>query len=361
MKTIKPTLITILCTIVGFALLCTARGGQTPQPPPASENTWYGYQALFSDTTGGANSAFGYQALYSNTDGVFNDALGTQALYSVTSGIRNLGLGAFALNLLTNGDSNTAVGNASLINSGTVNFNAALGRRALFRCQGDQNIGLGFFTGSNNNGGGNNIYIGNVGPVPIGSESNTIRIGTQIPATATIGNPPVESHPFPQHTDTYIAGIFGAATSLGVPVYIDASGKMGTTPSSQKFKQDIKSMDKASEAVLSLRPVTFHYKKDSKSTPQFGLVAEEVAKVNPDLVARDGKGEIYSVRYEAVNAMVLNEFLKEHRKVEQLETKLAQQEKDFTERLKEQDTKIQKVSDKVELTKPAPQMVSSNQ
>ena len=116
-------------------------------------------------------------------------------------------------------------------------------------------------------------------------------------------------------------------------------------------------MDKTSEAILALKPVSFQYKSDTKGTPQFGLIAEEVAKVNPDLVVRDRKGEIYSVRYEAVNAMLLNEFLKEHRKVEELEAKLAQQEKDFTARLKEQDAKIQKVSDEVELSKPAPQMV----
>ncbi len=110
-----------------------------------------------------------------------------------------------ALVSLTSGDSNTALGNACLVNAGIVNFNTAVGRRALFRCQGDQNIGLGFFAGSNlNDGSANNIFIGNVGPVPIGAESNTIRIGTQTASTATVGNPPIESHIFPAHTATRV-------------------------------------------------------------------------------------------------------------------------------------------------------------
>src|SRR5205814_2286083 len=119
-------------------------------------------------------------------------------------------------------------------------------------------------------------------------------------------------------------------------------------------------MDKNSEAVLALKPVSFHYKNDTKATPQFGLIAEEVAKVNSDLVVRDKDGQIYSVRYDAVNAMLLNEFLKEHRKVEELEAKLAQQQKHFTARFKEQDTKIQKVSDQVELSKPGPRTVDNH-
>ena len=152
------------------------------------------------------------------------------------------------------------------------------------------------------------------------------------------------------------------------------NGKLATVASSQRYKTAIKPMEEASAVVLSLQPVTFRYKKDSKGIPQFGLVAEEVAKLNPNLVVRDAKGEIYSVRYDAINAMLLNEFLKEHKKVEEQEaaiTKLnstvakqeatiAQQQKDFTARLKEQDSRIQAVSDKVELNKPAPRTVESN-
>src|SRR5262249_8109095 len=151
-------------------------------------------------------------------------------------------------------DSNIAVGGGSLTHGVSVNFNTALGRRALFRTLGDQNTGLGFFAGSNNDGGTNNIYIGNVGPVPIGTESNTIRLGTQTATIATVGNPPVESHLMPAHTATFIAGIFGKLSLGGTPVYINSNGKLGTAPSSARFKEAIKPMDKASEAILALEP-----------------------------------------------------------------------------------------------------------
>lgn len=342
MKTLIPK---TLVTLTLLALSLTAQAGQNPDESTTAANTWYGYQALFNQHAPGVsnsnNTAYGYQALYSCLDGVRNVAAGPAAALS-----------------LTTGDSNIAIGSGSLTNSVAVNFNTAVGRRALFRVQSDQNTALGFFAGSNaNDGSVNNIYIGNVGPVPIGPESNTIRIGTQIPTTATIGNPPIESHPMPAHTDTYIAGIFGSATSLGIPVYVDADGKLGTTPSSQRFKDEIKPMENASEAILSLRPVTFRYKKeiDPKKVPQFGLVAEEVAKVNPDLVARDSKGEIYSVRYDAVNAMLLNEFLKAHQRIEKQDKRIDE----LTAQLKQQAALIQKVSDRVELGRPSPQVVDN--
>jgi hypothetical protein len=342
----------------------TANGSQALLSNTTGEqNTAVGSQALNSNTTGDGNTANGFQALYSNTTGVLNEAFGDGALFSNTVGIRNLGLGTAALSSLTDGDSNTAVGNASLLNSGTVDFNTALGRRALYRCQGDQNIGLGFFAGSNlNDGSANNIYIGNVGPVPIGAESNTIRIGTQTPSIATIGNPPVESHTLPAHTATYIAGISETGVR-GTPVKISSSGQLGVAPSSARFKQEIQSMDSASEVLLALRPVTFRYKFeiDPEGVPEFGLLAEDVEKVNPDLVVRDKEGRPYTVRYEAVNAMLLNEFLKEHRKVEQLT-------KDFQSKLAEQQKQIealtsglQKVSAQLELSNPAPQTVLNDQ
>jgi uncharacterized coiled-coil protein SlyX len=156
-----------------------------------------------------------------------------------------------------------------------------------------------------------------------------------------------------------------------VPVVVDMNGNLGTAASSERFKKDIKSMDQSSETILRLKPVTFHYKNDSKGTPQFGLVAEEVAKVNSDLVVHDARGEIYTVRYDAVNAMLLNEFLKAHRKVEEQETTItqlksavAQQQKGMevlTAILREQASQIQKVSAQLELRKTAPQTVASNQ
>jgi hypothetical protein len=144
--------------------------------------------------------------------------------------------------------------------------------------------------------------------------------------------------------------------------YVNSAGRLGTLPSSARFKAEIKPMDKTSEAILALKPVTFRYKKeiDPDRVPQFGLVAEDVEKVNP-LVVRDAEGKPYTVRYEAVNAMLLNEFLKEHRKVQELEATIARQQKDFAARLKEQDAKIQRVSDQVELGKSAPQMAINSQ
>jgi hypothetical protein len=153
-------------------------------------------------------------------------------------------------------------------------------------------------------------------------------------------------------TATYIAGISGATVPDGVGVIVDADGHLGTVVSSARFKAEIKPMDKASEAVLALKPVTFRYKHelDPAGIPQFGLVAEEVEKVNPDLVARDEQGKPFSVRYEAVNAMLLNEFLKEHRKVERLEKQVAL----LT-------AGLHKVSAQLEVSKAAPQTVLNNQ
>jgi hypothetical protein len=129
-----------------------------------------------------------------------------------------------------------------------------------------------------------------------------------------------------KQTATFITGIRGTTTANGdaVPVVIDSAGQLGTISSSQRFKDQIRPMNDASEAIMALKPVTFHYKTDSKATPQFGLIAEDVARVNPDLVVRDDKGEIYTVRYEAVNAMLLNEFLKEHQKVTEQQSTIAE-------------------------------------
>jgi hypothetical protein len=158
---------------------------------------------------------------------------------------------------------------------------------------------------------------------------------------------------------TFIAGIRGATVPGGVGVIVGSDGHLGTVTSSARFKEGIKPMDKASEAILALKPVTFRYKKelDPDGIPQFGLVAEQVEKVNPDLVARDEDGKVYTVRYEAVNAMLLNEFLKEHKKVEQLEGTIAT----LAATVKEQAAQIQKVSAELEVSKPAPKTVLNNQ
>ena len=349
---------------VPFLLTCFAlsQTAQAVVPPPdggyANRNTAEGKDALFSLTTGVDNTALGFQALYNGTTASGNTAVGSQALLSNTASTRNVAVGAAALDSLTSGEMNTAVGNVSLEQGVSVNFNTALGRHALGRTQGDQNTGLGFFAGWNlSDDGTNNIYIGNAGPVPIGTESNTIRIGTQTATIVTVGNPPFESHPMPAHTATFIAGISGTAVT-GRPVMINANGKLGTPPSSARFKEEIKPMDKASEAILALKPVMFRYKKevDAERTPQFGLVAEQVEKVNPDLVTRDPDGKAFTVRYEAVNAMLLNEFLKEHRQVQE-----QQKEIDVLRaELREQRALIRKVSARVELqTAPAQTVANS--
>ena len=236
---------------------------------------------------------------------------------------------------------------------------------------GSSNIALGASAGQNLTTGSNNIDIGNAG---VAGESNTIRIGT-------VGT----------QTNTFIAGISGVTVAGGVGVIVDTNGHLGTVVSSERFKDAIKPMDKASEAILALKPVTFRYKHelDPEGIPQFGLVAEQVEKVNPDLVARDEQGKVYTVRYEAVNAMLLNEFLKEHRKVEEQGRKLPEQEVTIAEQrksfqasitkleatvahqrkemealtasLKEQAAQIQKVNDQLEVSKAAPQMVVNNQ
>ena len=211
---------------------------------------------------------------------------------------------------------------------------------------GNGNIALGFEAGINLATGNKNIDIGNKG---VAGESSTIRIGN-------VGN----------QTNTFIAAISGATVPTGVAVIIDSSGHLGTTTSSARFKESIQPMDKTSEAILALKPVTFRYKHDldSLGIPQFGLVAEEVEKVNPDLVARDEQGKPYTVRYEAVNAMLLNEFLKEHRKVQKLEANDAEQRsesKALAATVKEQAAQIQKASAQLELSKAAPQTVLNSQ
>jgi hypothetical protein len=312
-------------TATGFATLYSNTTG--------NQNTAYGFQALYSNTTGLGNTANGDQALYSNTTGFDNTANGDAALYSNTTGNDNVATGLEALPFNTTGYRNTANGYQALFSNTTGGRNTAEGFQALYQNTGSNNVGLGFNAGYNLTTGSNNIHIGNFGD---SADTNTIRIGR-------LG----------LQTRAFMQGIRGVTTANGnaIPVLIDSAGQLGTMSSSRRFKKQIKPIDQASEAILALKPVTFHYKSDDTGTPQFGLIAEEVAEVNPDLVVRDEKGEIYTVRYEAVNAMLLNEFLKAHRTVQ------GQQEEidALKAELKEQKALIQKVSDKMELNKPAPQ------
>jgi hypothetical protein len=263
-----------------------------------AENTATGFLALSNNTTGNSNTATGEGALSSNTSSGNNTAVGANALRNNITGSTNTATGSEALINNTIGSSNTAIGHTALAGNTTNSLNTAIGAAALAGNSGFNNIALGAGAGANLTTGDSNIDIGDPG---VGGESNTIRIGLE-----------------GTQTRTFIAGIREQQVGNdAVNVIIDSFGKLGTTVSSRRFKKEIKPMAKASEAILALKPVTFHYKSDNTNTPQFGLIAEEVAAVNPNLVVRDTNGEVYTVRYDAVNAMLLNEFLKEHEKVEE--------------------------------------------
>jgi Chaperone of endosialidase len=331
--------------------LNTALGAGTLFVNGADENTATGAGALLSNTTGSPNTANGAFTLFSNTDGTFNTATGDRALFSNTVGSNNTANGASALFNNTVASDDTADGAFALVNNTTGNFNTAIGVNALRNnTTGSNNIALGFSAGDNLTIGDNNIDIGAEG---VADESNTIRIGAN-------------------QRGTFIAGIRGATTANAdaIPVLIDSAGQLGTLSSSRRFKKEIEPMDKTSEAILALKPVTFHYKHDNTGTPQFGLIAEDVAKVNPDLVVHDKNGEIYTVRYDAVNAMLLNEFLKEHKKVEQQQANIAElkstvvlQQKGIevlTAQLKAQGAQIQNMSARFNVGKRVPELALNN-
>jgi hypothetical protein len=294
-----------------------------------SDNTAYGDEALLVNTTGSYNTATGSQALLNNTaDG--STAYGYQAAFSNSTGERNLAIGYQALRDNMTADLNTAIGYQALANNTLGEGNTAIGDSALIQSEGNGNTALGDKAGFNLTTGDFNIYIANAGSA---SESNTIRIGR----SDTVN-------------DCYIHGIYGSTYGpADMAVRIGNDGKLGTMASSARFKKDIKPMDKASESILALKPVTFHYKNDAMGTAQFGLVAEEVAKVNPDLVVLDRDGKPYSVRYEQVNAMLLNEFLKEHRKVKNLEATVA-----------ELAARLERVSAQVQMNDSAAQVAANN-
>jgi hypothetical protein len=301
----KPRIPSVLIT---FALVCFALSPRVQAVVPAPDGgypnftTAEGQNALFSLTTGSANTAVGWFSLRNDTTGSNNTAIGAGALLSNDTGRRNTATGVGALlsnhgGLLGAGSFNTANGTAALLQNSTGFGNTAIGDNAL----------------SSNTTGSNNTALGFSAGTAVITASNTCFIGNIRDA---------------------------AVNAPGVPVVIDLNNQLGTIVSSRRFKNEINPMDKASEAILALKPVTFHYKSDTTGTPQFGLIAEEVAEVNPDLVVRDKNGELYTVRYDAVNAMLLNEFLKEHKKIEKLEATVA----DLATTVKEQAAHLQRVS-----------------
>jgi trimeric autotransporter adhesin len=324
-----------------------------------SDNTANGFDALFSNTTGGSNTAIGDSALFSNTTGAGNTASGARALFSNTEGFFNTANGFAALFSNTTGSSNTAIGDSALASNTTAVANTAVGFDALVsNTTGVANTAVGFDALDSNTTGNHNIALGTVAGGSVTSADNVICIG--LPGE-NVSN------------SCYIAQIFGQTSAGGTAVFINSDGKLGTTTSSRRFKEGIKPMNKASEVLFRLNPVIFHYKKeiDPKAIPQLGLVAEEVEQLNPDLVVRDKEGKPYSVRYEAINTMLLNEFLKEHKRVEKQAREIQEQKATINElkrgmetvvaHLKEQDSKIQKVGAQIEVRNPVPQMVLNKQ
>ena len=319
-----------------------------------TRNTANGYAALYRNTADD-NTATGFGALHGNTTGTLNTAVGTEALFHNDSGSDNNAVGAFALFNNVSGSFNNAHGRDALLNS-TGDQNNAMGDDAMFfNTTGSFNTAVGDDALDNNVDGDSNVAIGDEAGTGLGpSVSNCIAIN--VPGAG----------PFAVLDNTcFIGSIFDQPVSdVGTQeaVFVDQFNVVGITASSRRFKHDIQPMDKSSEAILALKPVTFKYNADKNGRTQYGLIAEEVATVNPDLVVQHKDGEISTVRYEQVNAMLLNEFLKEHKKVQNLETTVAQQTKGMevlTAQLKEQAAQIQKVSAQVEVNKPAPQTVAN--
>jgi hypothetical protein len=356
------TAIPLLFITVAFACVGFLASNSFGVVPPADGgypggNTAEGQAALLNLTTGGYNTAVGWLSLRSDATNSFNTAIGAGtllantadqntatgagALFSNTTGIQNMANGAFALFSNATGSQNTASGVNALFSNTTGNFNTANGVAALFdNTTGSNNTALGFLAGTG-----------------VATANNVICIG----------------HPGADVSNScFIGNIRGVTTANpdAIPVQIDSAGQLGTMSSSRRFKKEIKAMDKASEAILALKPVTFHYKSDNTKRPEFGLIAEEVADISPDLVVRDENGEVYTVRYDAVNAMLLNEFLKEHRRNEMQESRIQAQEATIARQQKQIEgltAGLQKVSAQLaaaspsfgglELNKSAPQTV----
>ena len=424
--TIPVILIPLLLACFGFAPMVQAVGPDTDGSIPGSNNgdgigvlvsrttgvwnTGTGFEALSQLTAGNQNTATGLRALSSDINGGFNTATGVFSLFSNTNGFFNSATGAYSLANNISGDYNTATGYSALYRN-TASFNTATGFAALYKnTTGLSNTANGFqalnsnTTGFNNTANGVNALLFNTGDNntatgvdalsnnTTGSQNTALGKGAGSNVITAdhvicIGHPGLNAS-----SSCFIGQIFGRPSSGGTAVFINSNGFLGTITSSRRFKEEIKPMEQASEALFALKPVTFRYKKgiDPQGIPQFGLVAEEVEAVNPDLVVRDKEGKVNTVRYEAINAMLLNEFLKEHRKVEehackvaeqettmtQLKATVAQQQKDFqvmtteqkkdfeskiahqqkeiqvlTAALKEQTAQIQQVSTQLELSK----------
>jgi hypothetical protein len=373
MKNRNTILVTALSALACFAFSPQIRAAcDSPDPGCPGANLAEGYLALQSLTAGIYNTGLGTYSLLSLTDASLDTAVGAGALFSDNGGT-NTAVGAGALFSNTTGGDNNAVGAFALFSSATAFFNNAHGHSALLNnVDGGENNAFGDLAMESNTSGDANTAIGddalrfNVdgsGNVAVGDEAGT-GLGASVNNCIAINVN--GAGPFAVLDNTcFIGSIFDQPVSdVGTQeaVFVDQFNVVGITASSRRFKHDIQPMDKSSEAILALKPVTFKYNSDINGRTQYGLVAEDVAQVNPDLVVQHKDGEISTVRYEQVNAMLLNEFLKEHKKVQNLEVTVAQQQKGMevlTAQLKEQAAQIQKVSAQLEVSKPAPQVVAT--
>src|SRR6266566_5111421 len=326
-----------------------------------NQNTATGLRSLFSDINGGYNTATGVSSLFSNTGGFFNVATGAYSLANNTTGVQNTAVGYAALFRNTLAEANCAFGEAALYHNVKAFVNNAFGVQALFNnLTGETNNAFGIQALDSNVSGTGNTAIGDSAGFDVTGSGN-VCIGEGV-----FGETGVDDSTYIRNINTTAQPIVGGVDGVTVDL---TTGKLGHGVSSRRYKEQIKPMDKASELLFALKPVTYRYKKeiDPKQTLDFGLIAEEVAKVSPELAIRDAKGQVSNVRYNAINAMLLNEFLKEHQQVveqqatiAELKSTVAQQQKGMdvlTAQLKEQATQIQKVSAQIEMSRPVPKVV----
>jgi trimeric autotransporter adhesin len=326
-------------------------------------NTANGEYALYFNDTGERNTAIGDSALYSNTEGSRNTAIGNAALLLNIGGSDNTAVGADALSANVSGIGNIALGHRALSANTGGGFNTAVGRRALLNnVTGVQNTAVGFdaginITGTNNTAVGGNTLFSSTG------NGNTA-LGAYAGGDVTTANNVICIGASGANVDNscYVAFVWNQ-TGGSQPVYVNSDGKLGLQVSSRRFKDDIEPIQQASEVIYRLKPVSFRYKAEieSKRTRGFGLIAEDVEQVSPDLVTRGNDDQVNAVRYDAVNAMLLNEFLKEHRKVEKQATTIEQQAAMISKlekkieaivaHAREQDSEIQRVRDQVQVNR----------
>lgn len=309
----------------------------TPSPLLGIDNTAAGYQALYYNTTGNYNAAFGNSALYSNETGIWNTAAGTSALASNTTGSYNTASGSQALQVNSTGSYNTATGSLALFaSSGNDNtatgfealeenlsgsFNTASGYRALYRnSTGNNNTATGIAALKSNTTGSYNIAVGNDAGLNVTTGSHNIEIGNE---GTTSDNNMIKIGTEGTQAETFIAGIYSNTAVSGLAVVVGSNGELGAVSSSERFKTAIAPMGSNTSKLLQLRPVTFRYKADAQGTPRYGLIAEEVAKVYPELVVRDRNGRIDGVRYDELSPMLLNEVQKQAAEIRDLKQQVA--------------------------------------